>query len=131
MLKSRGLQPILQSLDNKPSDILNNFISSQKVYLQLTPTSIHRRNRTKCSIQKFKDHFVAGLCSVYSKFPLNLWDKLIPQALLIFSLLKSNNTNPLLLAYAQVHETFSYNQIPLAPSVIKVLVHIRPEDRPL
>ena len=98
--------------------------------LPLPPAAgTHRCNRAKRAVQAFKNHLIAGLCTVYSKFPLNLWDKWIPQAVLTLNLLQSFRINPCLSTYAQVHGAFDCNQTPLAPPEIKFLVHICPEDR--
>jgi len=59
-----------------------------------------------------------------------LWDKLVPQAIITLNLMRSSNLCPQLSAYAHVHGAFDYNRTPLAPPGIKILAHIRPEDRP-
>ena len=97
MLKSRGLQPRLQRLDNEASIILKDFMYSENVDFQLTPAGIHRRNKAERAIQTFKSHFISGLCTVDPKFPLNLWDKLLPQAILTLNLLRPSNINPVCL----------------------------------
>jgi hypothetical protein len=57
------------------------------IAFQLAPPHCHRRNAAKRAICTFKNHFIAGLCSTNRDFPLNLWDKLLPQCLLILNLL--------------------------------------------
>ena len=94
MLKLRNLQPRLQWLDNEASTILKNFMYKEDVDFQLTPAEIHRRNKAEQAIQNFKSYLIAGLCTVHPKFPLNLWDKLIPQVILTLNLLHPSNINP-------------------------------------
>jgi hypothetical protein len=96
---------------------------------QLTPAGLHRRNSAKKAVQTFKNHFIAGLCSTNPNFPLNLWDKLLPQAMLTLNLLRPSRINPQLSAQAQVHGAFDYNRTPLALPGIQVLAHVRPEAR--
>jgi len=77
----------------------------------------------------FKNHFISGLCSTHPDFPLNLWDKLLPQATLTLNLLRPSRINPQLSAHAQVYGAFNFDKTQLAPPGIKVLAHERAEDR--
>jgi hypothetical protein len=69
------------------------------------------------------------LCSVDRDFPIHLWDRLLPQALLTLNLLRGSRINPKLSAYAQIHGTFDHNRTPLAPPGIRVMVHQKPSTR--
>ncbi len=123
LLSSRGLRPQLQKLDNEASQALKEYMTDQDVDFQLAPPYLHRRNAAERAIRTFKNHFIAGLCSTDKDFPLHLWDKLLPQALLTLNLLRGSRINPNLSAYAQVHGAFDYNRTPLAPPGTKVMVH--------
>ena len=90
---------------------------------------MHRRNSAERAIRTFKNHFIAGLCSVDKHFPLHLWDRLVPQAIISLNLLRGSRMNPKLSAYAQVFGAFDFNATPLAPPGIRVLVHEKPKDR--
>ena len=103
MLKSRGLEPRLQCLDNETSKLLKDYMYKENIDFQQPPAGIHRRKKAERAIQTFKNHFIAGLCSVDPKFPLNLWDKLILQALLTLNLLRPSRINPKLSIYVQVY----------------------------
>lgn len=129
MLKSRGFTPQLQRLDNEASKLLRDHMTSEGVDFQLTPAGLHRRNAAERAIQTFVNHFIAGLCSTDPNFPLNQWDKLLPHALLSLNLLRASRVNPKLSSYAQIHGAFDYNRTPLAPPGIRVLAHVRTEDR--
>jgi hypothetical protein len=82
-----GLKPHLQRLDNEASLALINYLTKQGINYQLAPPHIHRRNNAERAIYTFKNHFIAGLCSVDPMFPLKLWDKLLPQATITLNLL--------------------------------------------
>jgi hypothetical protein len=71
-----GLRPQLQRLDNECSAALKTFLRDEAVDFQLVPPGLHRRNAAERAIRTFKNHFIAGLCSVDKNFPLHLWDKL-------------------------------------------------------
>ena len=124
-----GLRPQLHRLDNECSTALKTFLKEEQVDYQLVPPRLHRRNAAERAIRTFKNHFVAGLCSVDKDFPLHLWDKLLPQAEITLNLMRGSRINPKLSAYAQVHGTFDSNRTPLAPPGIRVIAHIKPTER--
>ncbi|KAI2496641.1 Reverse transcriptase (RNA-dependent DNA polymerase) [Fragilaria crotonensis] len=128
-LVAAGLRPQLQRLDNECSEALKSFLTKEAIKFQLVPPKVHRRNAAERAIRTFKNHFVAGLCSVDKDFPLHLWDKLLPQAELTLNLLRGSRINPKLSAHAQMHGHFDFNQTPIAPPGIRVLVHIKPTER--
>ena len=128
-LVAAGLRPHLQRLDNECSAALKMFLTTETIDYQLVPPGLHRRNAAECAIRTIKIHFIAGLCSVDNHFPLHLWDKLLPQAETTLTLLRGSRINPKLSAYAQLHGTFDYNRTPMAPPGIRVLVHVKPQDR--
>jgi hypothetical protein len=126
LLTSRGLHPKLQILDNEASKLLVDYISGQGIDYQLAPPHVHRRNAAERAISTYKDHFIAGLCSTDKNYPLDLWDKLIPQSVITLNLLRRSRINPQLSAYAQVFGAFDFNKTPLAPPGTRVLVHEKP-----
>jgi hypothetical protein len=78
-LVQRGLQPILQKLDNEAPAGLKRFMQAESVDFQLVPPHLHRRNTAERTIQTFKNHFIAGLSSTGKNFPMHLWDRLLFQ----------------------------------------------------
>jgi hypothetical protein len=68
----RGLRPSLKCLDNEASLALRKYLTKQEIDYQLAPPYIHRRNNAERAIQTFKNHFIAGLCSVDPIFILQL-----------------------------------------------------------
>jgi hypothetical protein len=124
-----GLRPRLQRLDNECSEALKEFMHSKEVDFQLVPPGIHRRNAAERAIRTWKNHFIAGLCSLDKNFPLHLWDTLLPQAELTLNLLRGSRINPKLSAYAQLNGQFDFNRTPLAPPGIRVLIHEKPDKR--
>ena len=126
-LCNAGLCPQLQCLDNECSEPLKQFMTSQNVDFQLVPPGIHCYNAAKRAICTFKNHFIAGLCSVDKHFPLHLWDQLVPQAIITLNLLRGSCHNPKLLAWAQFNGQFDFNHTPIAPPGIRVLVHEKPD----
>jgi hypothetical protein len=87
------------------------------------------KNAAEQATQTFKNHFVAILCATNKQFPLHLWDRLIPQAVLTLNLLRQSRINPKLSAHAQLQGPFDYNATPLAPPGTKLIIHEKPDQR--
>ena len=96
---------------------------------QLVPPDVHRRNAAERAIRTFKNHLIAGLCSVDPKFPLHLWDRLLPQALLTLNLLRKSRLNDNLSAHAQIYGAYDFNKCPIGPPGTRVVVHNKPSVR--
>ena len=116
-------------MDNETSELLLQSLENDDIAINLVPPHVHRRNAAERAIQTFKAHFIAILCGTDPKFPLNLWDKLLPQAQITLNLLRNSRVNPLLSAYCQIWGNFDFNKTPIAPLGTKLLVHIKPEVR--
>ena len=104
-------------------------MEQQHIKFQYTPVGSHHHNIDKKAIQIFKNHFVAGLCSLPPDFQMNLWDKILLQAEITPNLLWPPQINPRLSVYVQVHGAFDYNKTPLTPPGCPVQVYIFPADR--
>ena len=86
-LTKRGFKPKLHILDNECSKILEKFILSNDSKCQFVKADNHRVNAAERAIQTFKNHFIAGLCTIDPHFPMQLWCELLPQAELTTNLL--------------------------------------------
>ena len=97
-LTKAGLCPRFIMMDNKCTNALKQFLLAENIGFQLTIVGIHQCNTTERAIQTAKNHLIAGLCLVHPKFPLYLWDKLLPQAELTLNMLHGSRINPKLSA---------------------------------
>jgi hypothetical protein len=104
----RVLKPSLQRLDNEAYLALRNYLTKQGINYQLAHPHIHQRNNAERAIQTFKNHFIAGLCSVDPQFPLKLCDEILPQATITYNFLKKSRINPCISAYAQLNGHFDF-----------------------
>ena len=57
LLKSRGLQPKVQKLNNEALQILQQYMVEEHIDFQLVPPGLHRRNAAERAIRTFKNHF--------------------------------------------------------------------------
>jgi hypothetical protein len=108
---------------------LKHFFTTNDVEFQLVPTHCHRRNAAERAIRAFKEHFVAGLSSVDPKFPLHLWDTLLPQAEITFNLLRTSIFHPQLSTSAHFHGLVDYNKKSFAAPGCKIISHEKPAKR--
>lgn len=129
LLTQRGLQPKLHVMDNEASQSLQQAINSRDINFQLAPPHIHRRNAAERAIRTFKNHFIAGLASTPTGFPMHLWCRLLPRAILTLNLLRQSRINPHLSAEAQLNGQFDFLKTPLAPPGTKCQVHQKPGQR--
>ena len=129
LLCSRGLTPRTHILDNGCSKVLKEYMEEENETFQLVPTHLHPRNATERAIQTFKKHFIAGMVSTHKDFPLHLWCRLFPQAIVTLNLLRPFRINPTLSAHAQLHGLFDFNATTFAPPGTKVIVHLKPTIR--
>jgi hypothetical protein len=125
----RGLKSHLQRLENEAYLALRNYLTKQGIDYQLAPSHIHRRSNSERAIQTFKNHFIAGMCSVDPNFPLKLCDKILPQATITLDLLRKSRINPRMSAYTQLNGHFDFNRTPLAPPGTRAIAHEKPDHR--
>jgi hypothetical protein len=128
-LLNKGMSPKIQIIDNECSQLLKDYMQQQHIKYQLVAPGQHRANAAERAIQTFKNHFIAGLCSVDEHFPINLWDRLLPQAVITLNLLRGSRINPGHSAWAQLFGDFDFNATPMAPPGIRVLIHEKPDKR--
>ena len=91
----RVIQPKTHLLVNEASAELKAEIN-KNCTIQLVPPNNHKRNLAERAIQTFKSHFKAVLAGVDNSFPMQLWDKLLPQTVLTLNLLRQLIIAPVL-----------------------------------
>jgi hypothetical protein len=101
-LVTKGLKPKLMKLDNEASKLLRDYLYQQDIAFQLVPPYSHRRNSAERAIRSFKDHLIAGLCSTDKYFPMHLWDRILPQAVITLNMLRTSRINPKLSAATHI-----------------------------
>ncbi len=116
------VRPTVHILDNEASAWFKEEIQ-KKCDLQMVPPDTHRQNLAEQAIQTFKSHFLAILAGVNPSFPMMLWDRLVPQAVLTLNLLRQAKADPKMSVYEFVHGKMDYNKMPLAPLGCAVQIH--------
>ena len=128
-LRKAGISSKLHILDNESSKDFTELLKQNHGKIQFVPPNAHRRNVAERAIRTFKAHFIAGLSSAHPSFPLNLWDRLIPQAQMTLNMMRKSNINEKLSAYEQVFGTYDYNSTPIAPPGTQSLLHLKNNQR--
>ncbi len=80
------VNPTTHIMDNEASAEYKKVIR-KNCTIQLVPPNNHRCNLAERAIQTFKSHFIAFLTGVDDTFPMQLWDKLLPQTIVTLNLL--------------------------------------------
>ena len=129
-LKRAGIIPKKHILDNEISENMKNIIRDDcNMEIELVPPGCHRRNAAEVAIRNFKAHFLSVLSGVAEDFPLQLWDRLLPQTEITLNLLRQSNATPTVSAYAHMSGPFDYNKMPLAPMGCGAQVHEKTDKR--
>jgi hypothetical protein len=123
---SDTVRPTTHILDNKASAAYKAEIK-KNCAIQLAPPDNHQQNLAEQAIQTFKNHFKAVIAGVDDNFPMNLWDRLLPQTVLTLNLLQQLNVAPMVSAYQYVNGPFDYNKMLLGPMGCAVQIHKRSE----
>jgi hypothetical protein len=129
-LTRAGIKPILHRLDNEISnDMIAEIEQRSMDYYQIAAPGDHRLNFAERAIQNFKNHFVSVLHGCDPQFPVNQWDRLLPQTVMTLNMVRPSRLNPKLSAYNKLWGMFNFDKTPLAPPGCKVIVHERPQER--
>ena len=103
---------------------MNNIIQDEyKIQLELVSPGCHQHNAAEVAIRNFKAHCLSVLAGVADYFPLQLWDRLLPQTDLTINFLRQSNATSKVYAYAHLSKPFGYNKIMLAPMGCDSQVH--------
>jgi hypothetical protein len=122
-LVARGLKPKLMKLDNEASKLFKAYLHQQDITFQLVPPYSHRRNSAERAIRSFKNHLIAGLCSTDKSFPMHLWDRILPQAVITLNMLRTSRINPKLSAATHIFGQYDFNRAPMAPPGTRIIAH--------
>jgi hypothetical protein len=121
----------IMRLDNETSAELDEYLRATVDSVQYVPPHSHRANRAERAIRTAKNHIIATLAGTDAAFPMYEWDAMIPQAELTLNLLRPYSADPTISAYQGLHgHAFNFEQHPIAPFGVKVLIHESPEARP-
>jgi hypothetical protein len=80
-------------------------------------------------IRSFKDHLIEGLCSIDKSFPMHLWDRLLPQAVITLNMLITSRINPKLSASTHIDGQYDFNRAPMGPPGTRIIAHETPSRR--
>jgi hypothetical protein len=72
---------------------------------------------------------IAGLCSTDKSFPMHLWDRLLPQAVITLNMLRTSRINPKLSAATHIFGQYDFNRAPMAPPGTRIIAHENPNRR--
>jgi hypothetical protein len=72
---------------------------------------------------------IAGLCLTDKSFPMHLWDRLLPQTVIILNLLRTSRINTKPSAATHIFGKYDFNRAPMAPPGTRIIAHETPNLR--
>ena len=128
----RGIPVTAHRLDNECSGDLIAYCREPNVNitLEFVPPDCHRANRAERAIRTWKNHMLSNLCLLNPSFPLDVWDKLLPQMELTLNLMRRSGLNHRLSAWSYLHGAWNFVNTPIAPLGTKVVIFEDPKTRP-
>ena len=129
-LKNKGYKPTFNITDNQCTKPIKAFLQKEECKWQFFKPTNHRVNAAERAIQTFKNHFISGLCSTNSDWPLQLWDQLAEQAIITLNLVRTSRIDPAKSAYHQLHgRKYDWNSHPMAPPGTRAVIYLDPDNR--
>ena len=128
-IKAPNCKPKLNIMENEASTAVKRYTTNANVNYQLVEPNNHRVNAAEHAIRTFKNHSVEGLSSLHPKFPIYLWDKLLPQTFITLNLLQTSRMCPKISTYSHLHGTYNVDTTPLAPPGVRALLNNDPDHR--
>jgi hypothetical protein len=128
-LTARGLKPKLMRLDNEASQLLKSYFHDKNITFQLVLAYSHRRNAAERAIRSFKDHSIAGICFSDKAFTMHLWDRLLPQAVIILNMLRISQINPKFSASTHIDGQYDYSRASMVPPGTRIIAYETPYHR--
>ena len=120
----------VQRLDNETSALLEDFFRANDVSVEYAPAQNHRTVRAERAIRDAKNHLISTLATAHPSFPLDMWDRLLPQVELTLNHLRPFGPNPDISAYLGVfRQPYDFLAHPIAPCGTLVLVWESPSIR--
>ena len=93
-LESKGHKPKFNVTDNQATKPIKKFLQTKECKWQFVEPSNHRVNAAERAIQTYKNHFISGLASTDSHWPLQLWQYLTTQAIITLNVVRRSRINP-------------------------------------
>lgn len=116
-------------MDNEASMVVKTWLTSNNIQYQLATVDNQCTNVAKRCIETAKHHIIAGLATTDPEFPIQQWNRLIPQAQHTLNMLPPTRLNPQVSAFTFLEGQYNYDAVPFAPPGWKVLVFEDPSRR--
>jgi hypothetical protein len=102
-------------------------------HICMTKTSLSNgttiQSQKKCSRKSNKIIQGSFNCSTDKAFPMHLWDRLLPQAVITLNMLHISRISPKLSASTHIDGHYDYNRAPMAPPGTIIIAHETPNRR--
>ena len=125
----KGYKPTFNVTDNQATTPIKAYLKEAGCRWQLVEPINHRVNAAERAIQTFKNHFISGLCSTDSEWPIQLWDQFVKQAVITLNILRTSHIDPTKSAYHQLNgHKYDWNAYPMAPPGTQARIYEDPDS---
>ena len=93
-LAKRGFKPCFDIIDNVASKPVQAYLKANDIKIQLVEPHNHRVNAAERAIQTFKNHLIAGFCTIDRDCRAVIWSKFTPQAQDSLNMLRTLRVHP-------------------------------------
>lgn len=101
---ARGVKPSFLRLDNETSKPLETFLmQTHHLHFQYVPPGTHRALNAERNGRTAKNHLIATLCSTDPDFPIDQWDKALPQVEITLNMMRPSQKNPSVSAFEALY----------------------------
>ena len=128
-LKVLNIAPKFHILENECSKAVQKYIKSEKVEIQLVEPHNHQVNAAEPAVKEIKYHIISALATVERDFPIQIWEKFIPQIQDTLNLLRTSRQNASISSYQEMEGVFDFDKTPISILGSKSLSYIDPDTR--
>lgn len=93
-LAKRGFKPCFDIIDNVASKPVQVYLKANDIKIQLVEPHNHMVNAAERVIQTFKNHLIAGFCTIDRDCRAVIWSKFTPQAQDSLNMLRTLRVHP-------------------------------------
>ena len=123
-LETKGYTPTFDVTDNQATTPIKEFLKKKHCKWQFVEPANYRVNAAERAIQTFKNHFISGLSSTDSEWPLQLWDQMTEQAVTTLNIMRQSRISPGKSAYEQLNgHKYDWNAFIMAPPGTRSVIY--------
>jgi hypothetical protein len=123
--RDRDINHLKAKIDNEASNVFKETAKNLGITIEFVPPDNHRTNPVERTL---KNHLIASLSTTDADFPINEWDRILPQVEMTLNLLRGSCSRE---CSSYQHVWGYFNRNPIAPVGTRVVILEDPPGRRL